>query len=497
MKRSKAASTSQHFLRGSAWMIAMRWSTRAVGLVSTIILARLLAPQDFGIIAMAMILVGLLELLAQMGVDLALIRNRTAGRRDYDSAWTIQVLLGIGAAAILALAAPWASEYFDEPRLTMAVRFLALRALIAGFENIGTVEFRKELDFGKEFRFNVYKKLITFVLTITLAFFLRNYWALLIGLLASSAAGVLLSYRMHSYRPGISFSGMAEIWSFSRWVLVWRIAQFANEKLDQFIVGGLVGTSRMGGYYMAAEIATMPTVGIVNPVGRSLYPNLAHILDDREKFGQTILQVLAMTALISMPAGFGFSAVAAEVVPIVLGAKWIEIVPLMEWLAIFGPAFCIASVFTQILLVTDHGRIQVACAWSQVLALAVVLPIVGRYGALEDVAMARTLVAWAVVPLTLFLASRVLPVAFRDLVLVLWRPTLAALVMLLVLRALPADISQIIAIQLLIEVIAGAALFAACSALLWLASGQPDGPERTVILTFRRAAAAVRLPRAR
>ena len=471
----------------------MRWSTRAVGLVSTLILVRLLTPQDFGIIAMAMILVGLLELLAQMGVDLALIRNAKAERRDYDAAWTVQVLLGFGAAAILALVAPLASEYFDEPRLTLAIRLLALRALVAGFENIGTVNFRKELDFGKEFRFNVYKKLITFVITITLAAILRDYWALLIGLLMSSVAGVFLSYAMHSYRPRISFSGIGDIWSFSRWILVWRVAEFATEKLDQFIVGGLVGTSKMGGYYMAAEVSTMPTIGIVNPIGRSLYPNLAKMMHDREELGQATLNVLALAVLISMPIGFGFSAVAEHAVPILLGAQWIEIVPLMEWLAIFGPALCITAVFTQILLVTDHGKVQVACAWSHVLALAVALPIVGRLGGLEDVAAARTLIAWAVVPLVLWLASRVLPVSFRDLLLVLWRPTLAAFAMFLVLEALPVHLTEIQAVQLVFEIALGALVFTACAVLLWHLSGQPHGPERDLILGLRRAAAGLRV----
>ena len=107
----------QRLLSGSLWMIAMRWSMRLIGLVSLIVLARLLAPDDFGIIAMAMIFVGLLEIIAFTGVDLALIRDDQAGRAHYDAAWTIRIIQGALVAGLLLLAAPLAGGYFDEPRV--------------------------------------------------------------------------------------------------------------------------------------------------------------------------------------------------------------------------------------------------------------------------------------------------------------------------------------------------------------------------------------------
>ena len=166
-----------HMLRGSIWMLAMRWGIRGIGLISTVILARLLTPEDFGIVAMAMIVVGFIELFGAMGVDLALIRNPTATRAHYDSAWTLEIFQGAALAMAVILVAPFASAYFDEPRLSPVMQVLALRALVGGFENVGVVAFRKDFDFAKDFQFGVYKKLLSFALTVIFAFVLRNYWA--------------------------------------------------------------------------------------------------------------------------------------------------------------------------------------------------------------------------------------------------------------------------------------------------------------------------------
>lgn len=158
-EKQEAESATHHLVRGSAWMIAARWAMRLIGLASTVILARLLAPDDFGVIAIALIVVGLLETVAYAGVDLALMRPGADSREHYDTAWTIQLIQGALIAGFLLLLAPWVSPFFSEPRATAVIQVIALRPLIMGLQNIGIVAFRKELDFAKDFRFTLYTKL--------------------------------------------------------------------------------------------------------------------------------------------------------------------------------------------------------------------------------------------------------------------------------------------------------------------------------------------------
>jgi len=182
---------------GAAWMMGLRLIDRSLGIVSTLILARLLLPADFGLIAMAMTILGILEVLGSFSFDIALIQNQLAEPRHYNTAWTLTVMYGAAnALALFVLAGP-AGGFFSEPRLEAVLYVLALTAVVQGFENIGIVAFRKELNFSRELLFQFVKRLIAFAITIALAYLLRSYWALAIGTLSSRIAGVAFSYVLH------------------------------------------------------------------------------------------------------------------------------------------------------------------------------------------------------------------------------------------------------------------------------------------------------------
>src|SRR5262249_8877912 len=180
---------------------------------------------------------------------------------------------------VLLAVAPIGAAYFAEPRATVVIRFLALRALVGGFENIGVALFRKNQEFAKDFRYLVIQKTVSFVLTLVLALVLRNYWALAAGIVAGRALGVLLSDGMHPYRPRPSLAKAREMWSFSLWILLFNMGEFLNSKTDEFVVGGIAGTATMGHYNVAADVATAPTVELILPTERALFPVFATIVD--------------------------------------------------------------------------------------------------------------------------------------------------------------------------------------------------------------------------
>ncbi len=469
-----------HFLSGAIWMVGMRWAMRLIGLVSTIILARLLTPEDFGVVALALIVNGFLEVVAWTGVDLALIRDRNATREHYDTAWTIQIMQGGIYATLLIIAAPFAVGYFDEPRTATVLYLLAVRAIVEGFQNIGVVAFRRDLDFAKEFRFGLYKKLMSFTVIVVLAFTLRNYLALALGMVAAASAGVILSYWMNDYRPRICFKRMRDLWSFSQWMLVSKLGRFLNEKTDQFIIGGITGTKAMGLYHLSSQLGTMPTNEVVMPLRRALFPNFAKLLDRPEEFSRTLRKVLGIVATAAFAAGFGLSGVAVDFVPLVLGDKWIEAIPLIQWLAIFGVAAGISSSMEILLLVTDKGRYSALEAWSQLALLAPVLWYVAHHAGIAEVAACRAGVAWLFVPFMMFLLTRAAPVRFSQLLTVLWRPGFAGLTMLLVLRLGHLE-TGILILDLLLNVLLGGVVFIAALLLAWALVGRPDGIEPMIV----------------
>lgn len=468
-------------MRGSLWMIGVRWAMRLVGLASTIILARLLAPDDFGLIAMVMLTYGLLETISYAGVDLALMRPGVTTRDYYDTAWTVQILQGLFTCLCLMALAPLVAAYFNEPRALAVMLLTAPRAVIESFGNIGVVAFRKELDFAKEFRFTLYSKLLNFVIVIGAALWLRNYWALVIGSLVAAVAGVSLSYLMHPFRPRLSMRKAREIWSFSQWLIISRIGSFLNRKCDEFVVGGFAGTAAMGNYHVANELATLPTSEIVMPIRRAMFPTLSKLGDQKREFSAAVLSSFSAVAAICLFLSFCLVVTAPEVVAIVLGPKWTDAVPLMKWMAVFGGFTALVLVLEMPLWVAGRTDVSAGQTWGE---LALILPAtllaVQSFGA-EGAAAARAGVAVLMVPIMMMLTARWGSVSFLGLLGALWRPLTAAIVMALALYSLPLPALSPVILLLAIKVVLCVLVYVSTLMLLWLLSGRPLGLEATAL----------------
>src|SRR3954447_18744445 len=139
-------------LAGIGWMIGWRFGTRAIGFVSTLVLARVLTPTDFGVVAMASSLAVAIEALSQFALTDALVRRQDDAKHLYDTTFTMQLCRALGTGSIIAALAPAASAWFGEPRLLPIVLVLAGVSVISGFTNIGVVEFRREIDYSQQLR---------------------------------------------------------------------------------------------------------------------------------------------------------------------------------------------------------------------------------------------------------------------------------------------------------------------------------------------------------
>ena len=461
-------------------MVGMRWAIRMIGIVSVAVLARLLTPEDFGIVAMALVVAGLLDTLAYAGVDLALIRSKADTSEHRNSAWTIQVLQAAIVAALLIAVAPLAAAYYSEPRVAIVIRCLAVKAFIDGFQNIGIVAFQKELDFAKEFRFNVYSRLLNLVVAIGAALIFRNYLALVIGMLSGALITVVLSYAMHPYRPRFSFAKLKNLSSFSTWLLVSRVGTFLSGGSDQFIAGGIVGATSLGNYNVATQLATIPSVELVMPMRRALFPNLSKLQEEPAAFRKMVLQAFSTLAILCFSLGLGLVMTADEVVPIILGTQWHDSIPLMKWLALYGAFAGLASMLEIPMWVMGNTQRTALLAWLQVVFLVpLIIFSIGEYG-IVGAAMSRAIVAIVMLPLALYLTSRVCPISFRDLASALWRPLVAGVLMVAGL-SLPFDYSTNLVLALVEKVAIGAFVNMSALLLLWLFSGKPDGIEAAVL----------------
>jgi O-antigen/teichoic acid export membrane protein len=473
-------------LRGSAWMIALRWSLRLVGIVSTFILAHLLTPDDFGVVAMAMLFVGLVEALGDTGERLALVRLSAPGRHHYDTAFTLQLLVGLLIAAVIFLAAPLTAAYFHDARAIPAMRCLSLRALLAGLENIASVDFRKDLRFGTLYRFNLRAKAVSFVVTIALALVWRNYWALIGGILAGQAALTILSYLMHPYRPRLSLAARREIVGFSAWTLARAAGLYLTGQVDQLAVGGIANASAMGRYTVAADVAASPTAEINEPMVSVLYPVMSRINRDPAALRRLYLQALGWSAAICAATSVGVALVAQDYAWVVLGPNWQHLEALIGWLALAAGLLGLTSGADTLFDTIGRPRRSAALHWTRLglLALAVAAAALATRN-IVWVAAARMLVNLVFLPLLLGQVAKTIGLSWRDCAATLWRPAIAAAIMAVSLLALGAVLPIGSLARLVIEVPAGAAIYLAALLLLWRASGRPESCEKDLLHFLR------------
>lgn len=467
-------------------MILLRWTIRLIGLVSTIILARLLTPADFGVVSIAMIVVAMLEVLSQSGQKLALIRIREPTREDYDSVWTISFFTGLAIAIAILLIAPYTKAYFHEPRSVVVMQCLALRALMSGMENVGIVDFRRDIQFDRFFRYNAYPKVFSFSVTIGLAWYLRNYWALVAGILSGQLATIVLSYVMHPFRPRFSLARVSHLWSFSTWTLVKSIGVYVNSRVDQIVIGGIAGAPAMGRYAVAIDVSESATREINDPVIAVLYPVIAKLQGNLKEVQALYLRALSWSAIICASASVGVCLVAPEMVYLILGNKWLDVAPLMPWLALSAGLSGLSSSAYAVFDVTGKAYLGARMQWVRIFfALVAIVPVGLITHNLVHIAQARLAVTVIFLPTLFFTSGSLIGLKPRDFLTALWRPFVAAALMALAVGSANFALPIEGILKLAFDVAAGVVVFSGSLFLLWLLSGRPAAPERDILGLIR------------
>ncbi len=476
-------SLTSRMASGAAWVMLFKVVDRCTGILSTAVLARLLTPEDFGLIALAVSIIAVLEVMGAFGLDTALVQRVDATREHFNTVWTFNVTFGLFLAAIVvALAWPMAKIYHD-PRIAIVMLLLGLQKGVQGFENVGVIAFRKELRFDLEFKYLVIKRLATTLLvTLPLALIVRNYWALLAGAFTGTCIAVAISYVVHPFRPRLSLARLGQLMSFSKWLYLTELVGTLRGRITNLIVGGWVGSAALGQLSLAGEIASMVTREVAASVNRAVFPGYTHLKSDPSLLQRSYIRVTSVLILLIMPAGVGVCLLANPIVFTFLGAKWGAAVPLLQLLAINGVLSVFLSTAYHVNLAVGMPRstslVLAAHACISVPLLLWLVPIYSTFGAALSTLIASMITA----PLNFFLLRKAIEFGRREILTMFFRPTVAVVIMAAAVFAIQsrwvapgAFIAQLS--YLIILSLVGAALYAGIVFLLWLKKKDLDSAE--------------------
>ena len=329
---------SQRAVSGGFWVFSLRIVQQLFNLGRLVILARILAPHDFGLLGIALLTMATLETFSQTGFQAALIQKKEDIKSYLDSAWTVLILRGFILFAILYLIAPYAATFFNAPEAKPIIQVIGFAILLQAFTNIGVIYFQKELEFNKEFIYQFAGTLADFIVAVSAVLILRNVWALVFGLIAGNAVRFIVSYFIHPYRPHLSSDlGKAkELFGFGKWILGSSILMFLITQGDDIFVGKLLGVVALGFYQLSYRISNIPATEITHVVSQVTFPAYSKLQDNISNLREAYLKVLQVTAFLSFPIAGLIFVLAHDFTMIFLGEKWMPMVPAMMVLVWWG-----------------------------------------------------------------------------------------------------------------------------------------------------------------
>jgi len=477
------ATLTQRVASSSVWLAANRLLVRAIGLVSTLILARLLTPGDFGLVALASAFYFVIETLSDFRFEGALLALQDTEDADYDTAWTMNAARGMLVAIILIIAAYPYAGLMDNDQLAPLLMVLALIPLLDGFKNPHFIRYEKAFNQRKEFVLQIAAKISGFAITLLLALIYRSYWALLAGMITATATRVALSYVLHPAMPSWTLASFKRLMNFSGWLMGGQMVTAALGRVQFFLTGAFLPASAVGFLHVGSEIANMATTETLAPIRRVLLPALAQRSATSGAHCSAFCVAMEVVIGLALPIGVGISLIAPQLVPLLLGEQWDGAVIVIQFVGVVGSLTAITAMGDTMLISTGKTR---PLFYLELIKLLYVLP--GFWIGIKSAGLNGVLVAWLAIALisvmvNLEMLRRHTGVSPFGLLAPCWRSPIAVAVMaaaiLFVKAALPVGGASLLldVLGLMLTVLTGAASYTAAHMLLWRLVGRPEGFE--------------------
>jgi O-antigen/teichoic acid export membrane protein len=356
---------------------------KIINFIVTMILARLLDPVHFGLIAIGLVVINFFDLFRDFGVGAALIHRKD----DIDKASNTAFFLFPIAASVFYivsyLTSPLIAGFFNEPQVEPIIKVLSLAFVILSFQTTPYLLLAKNLQFKKNIIPDILSKIGYGIVAIILAFKGYGVWSMVIGYIILYIISAISIWSFVSWRPSYKFDRKIafELLNYGKYVMGANILIFFISIIDVTFIGRLLGADELGYYSIAFGVATLLTSQVSGLMGRVMFPVYAKIKDEKATLKKAYLQTLNYVSFISIPATFGIFAVALDFVKVVYGAKWLPAVAALQVLCFYGLNRSLLGTTEQLYLAAGKPAIRTKLNLLQLVFMgALMYPLTMRYG---------------------------------------------------------------------------------------------------------------------
>lgn len=467
-------------IRGSLSLAGARIAVSLGNAVGILILARILTPSDFGIVAISTALISVVMAITEASLQPALIQSRNPTSEHVDTVWSMSLIrAGLIFAIFLVSAWPLARLYGDE-RLVWVLIVSGVTGAFMEFYNPRITLATRSFEFRPLVSFQIYQKFGGLVIAIALALWFRSFWAIVVGNAVGTLVTSLASYLIVPYRPRWSLSRAGEIWGFSRWMFFNQLCETLNWRFDQLIIGLTVTRAQLGFYSVADSLAVIPSRELSAPICSAVFPGLANIAEKPEKLSNSFRRAQSAIAMLTVPAAVGLALVAEPAVTLLLGEKWLASTIFVQILSITYAFDMFIIVVRPLGMAMGETRLLF---FRQLMGLGIRVPLIVLglvFGGLIGAALGRAIGSAINCFISFFIADRLVGVSvgrqLRDHLATFTGTVMMAALLLFLQSEWQALLSTSPIIALGVLVPAGAATYCLVLYFLWQLGGRREGP---------------------
>ena len=350
-------------INGIKWVGAGQAIKYPVQIVVSVVLARLIAPEAFGLVSMVTVISGFAGLFINFGFSSALVQKKEVNDRLLSSVFWINVAIGLSLCLMFLVLSYPIALFYAEPALINLTLALSFTFVIPAFNSVQLALLNRQMRFDLLTKREIASFVTGSIVAILGACLGWGVWALVAQIYATSLMGVILLWSSVQWRPERSFSvqEINSIWSYGKNLTGFTIANYLVRNLDNFLIGKFISPAALGIYSRGYAFVTLPIRQVSSVLAKVMFPSLSKIQDDHERFRRVYVKLCQATALITFPAMVGLFLVAEPFVLVFLGAAWIEVIPILKIFSLLGAAQSIMNTVGWIYNAT--GRTDLLFKW--------------------------------------------------------------------------------------------------------------------------------------
>lgn len=460
LRLEKPTELKQKAVKGLIWSGAQIWGGQIISFVVILVLAHLLEPKAFGLLAYASVFISFIQIFVDQGFGDAIVQRTQIESGYLDTAFWTNLLSGIILTILCFAFSEHIGDLFQEPQITSILHWLSISFFLLGLSGVQQSILRRELAFKQLAIRSLISSITGGIVGIIFAAMGFGVWSLVAQNLTNNSVGVIVLWNISSWRPRFAFSrnGFRDLFAFGSNIVGINILNFINRHADDFLIGYFLGPSALGFYTIAYKLLLTLTKALTGVTNAVAFPAFSRIKDEPERMRSIFCQAIRYTSLISFPIFIGIAILSSELIPAIFGPNWYSSIPVMQALAFIGVLHSVFYYNASAVLASGKPSWRLGVTLVSGVSNIIAFGVAVRYG-IVAVAVAYVIRGYVLAPLEIWVVKKAIGLNIKIYLRQFYVPLVASITMVFVIMGLKYFLNKTLVYQLIIPILVGGSVY--------------------------------------